>query len=169
MWRGTRKYWLGFSLVELMAVLAVIGTIVALALPRFRVFIARGRQAEAMHNLGHIKELQHAFNLRQQGLGLGDNLYHGGMKMGEGGDGTCGDTGSGTKNDLGFRVEKCEQLRYTYLSNDDAARVGEAKNDGTDPKYIYPNCSGGGSKDEWTINVSGELTHNNDIVKDCDN
>ena len=171
MLQGKRKYWLGFSLVELMAVVAVIGILVSLALPRFRVFIARGRQAEAAHNLGNIRGLQKAFHLRAQGLGLGDNVYHSDMKMGlglGGGSGTCDPTGSGRKNDLGFRVEECTKLRYTYLTGG-ATNIGQAKNEANGSRFIYPNCSGGGSKDEWSITVSGNLTHDHDIVQDCDN
>ncbi len=75
---------LGFSLVELMAVLAVVGTLVALALPRYRLYVARGRQAEAVHNLAHINTLQKSYNLKMQGLGLGDNLYFRGWLGGNG-------------------------------------------------------------------------------------
>ena len=169
MWRGTRKYQLGFSLVELMAVIAIISILVSLALPRFRLFVARGRQAEAMHNLGNIKGLQHAFNLRKQGLNLGDNLYHTGMVMGEGDDlatgHTCAETLIGIKNDLGFRVEDCPKLRYTYVSNNLAGSVGEATNNANGGKFIYPNCSG--SRDEWVISMSGAIT-NDDVVRHCD-
>ena len=151
-----------------MAVVAVIGILVSLALPRFRVFIARGRQAEAMQNLGTIRGLQKSYHLRAQGLGWGDNVYHSGLEMGEGDSGTCDPTGSSKKNELGFRVEACDKLRYTYTTAGSSS-IGEAKNSAKNNKFIYPQCSGAGSKDEWTINVKGELKHDNDIVKDCDN
>ena len=61
--------WLGFSLVELMVVVAVIGILVSLALPRFRTFVARSRMAEATTNLGVIQSLQKSYMLEQEMLG----------------------------------------------------------------------------------------------------
>ena len=119
--------------------------------------------------------MQKSYHLRAQGLGLGDNVYHGGMRMGEGWSGylgTCDPNGTGTKNTLGFRVEECGKLRYTYVTGGlSALGVGAAANNagGTPRKYIYPQCDGGGSIDTWSIQAGGELKHNHDIVQDCDN
>ena len=124
----------GFSLVELMAVVTVIGILVALALPRFRIFIARSRQAEASANLGVIHKLQKSV----QGFGA-DGVYHGGLMMGLGNSGgTCSDDSAGTKNSLGFRVEDCDKLRYTYSS---AGGGGHAVNNNPAGRQIYPNCA----------------------------
>lgn len=160
-------YLLGFSLVELMAVLAVVGILVSLALPRFRVFVARGRQAEAINNLGVIDKLQRAYHLREQGFGR-DGQWHSGLNMGQGATGgLCG--GSSEKNDLGFRVEDCTKLRYTYVTS---GATSNANNSGLAGKYIYPDCSG--EDDEWGIrhDPSGgadKLQHNKDAVKECEN
>ncbi len=51
----------GFSLVELMIVVAIIGILSALAIPQFTAFQARARQAEARTNLSHIYNLQETF------------------------------------------------------------------------------------------------------------
>ena len=165
---GVRQKLLGFSLVELMAVLAVIAILVALAVPRFQTFIARSRQAEAMHNLGNIDALQKSFRLRKQGFGI-DNSWHNGLNMGLGGSsGDCSDSGSGTKNDLGFRVDDCNKLRYTYATTGGATST--AKNDGHDGNLlIYPSCNN--EADEWTIrhiNAGAKLANGEDIVSKCD-
>ena len=135
---------IGFSLVELMAVVTVIGILVALALPRFRTFIARSRQAEAINNLGIIHKLQKSYNLRYSGFGA-DGVYHGGLKMGLGGiGGTCGSGLAGTRNTLGFRVEDCDKLRYTYstiFTTGGYGGGGQADNNNPAGRQIYPNCS----------------------------
>ena len=52
----------GFSLVELMVVLSIVGIIVTLALPKFKEFQVRARQAEARSNLRYINTLQIAYH-----------------------------------------------------------------------------------------------------------
>lgn len=159
-------YLLGFSLVELMAVLTVVGILVSLALPRFRVFIARSRQAEAVHNLGIVDKLQKAYHLREQGFG-NDGRWHLGMIMGLGAPtGTCSDSAQGTKNTLGFRVEDCNKLRYTYSTS---GAFSNANNQGPAGRYIYPDC--GGEWDNWRINHDGstKLRHIRDVIEKCDN
>ncbi len=165
----TRTRWLGFSIVELMAVLAVIGILVSLALPRFRVFIARGRQAEAIHNLGIINKLQKSYTLRAQGLGLGDRMYFGGTLMGNGSNNNnCQDANK--KNPLGFRVEDCDSLRYDYTARSGWQSYDQATNNGlSSSNLIYPGCSGAGSQDEWEMHKNGELKNTSDVVEDCAN
>ena len=51
----------GFSLIELMAAVAIMSIIVAISLPRYRVFIARVRTTEAKTNLGIIYGLQQTY------------------------------------------------------------------------------------------------------------
>ena len=168
-----RTRWLGFSLVELMAVVTVLGILVSLALPRFRVFIARSRQGEAIHNLGLINKLQMTYNLKAQAMGWGDDEYHSGLKMGMGeSSGKCGSSLEEQLNTLGFRVEDCLRLRYTYYTRNhlcDNSQLDCARNTVADPA-IYPGCNPfflSGEFDRWTVDIYGSIANETDIVKHC--
>ncbi|MBM4252621.1 MAG: type II secretion system protein [Deltaproteobacteria bacterium] len=54
----SRKAEQGFSLVELMIVVAIIGVLAALAVPKFQSFQAKAKQSEAKSNLSHIYTLE---------------------------------------------------------------------------------------------------------------
>ncbi len=170
--RTRQKQRLGFSLVELMVVLVLVGTLVSLALPRFNTFIARGRQAEAHANLGIIASLQQSYKLEY-------NKYHGSpdpdfMEMGMGHPKKkCEPTSSYQKiNTLGFRVTDCEKLRYTYTSRsakDTAWNSGSNGLFGTtgyraERSYIYPNCK---KDDGARISKDRVLEHDTDVIEKC--
>ena len=153
----TKKYF-GFSLVELMAVVAVVMVLVSLALPRFRLFIARSRQAEAHANLGIIASLQQTYQL-SSGTPSTDEF-----NVGRGASsGSCGAGSMHEGNALGFRVIDCGKLRYTYTVN--SGIFGRALSEGTAGKEIYPNCPG--SNDEWTINRQRTLNNSQNIITVC--
>ena len=52
----------GFSLIELMIVVAIIGILVAVAVPNFQRFLARSKQAEAKSNLSAYYTAQKSFH-----------------------------------------------------------------------------------------------------------
>ena len=164
--RAVKKFILkiqAFSLVELMVVVALIGVLVSLAVPRFRTFIARSRMSEAVQNLGNIDRLQKAYNLHYHMFGE-DNVWFTGPLIGEG---DCSDDAR-IKNKLGFRVEDCSKLRYFY----EAGGAGSDKaNSSSQPNMrIYPGCQ---EKDEWEIHRgatgtgSAKLRHTIDIIESC--
>lgn len=57
--RGQR----GFSLVELMVVVGIIGVLTAIALPRYQLFQAKAKQSEVKMNLSHIHMLQTTYHM----------------------------------------------------------------------------------------------------------
>ena len=59
--RFIRKGNKGFSLVELMIVVSIIGILAALAVPRFQGFQARAKSAEARTSLAHVYTLQQSY------------------------------------------------------------------------------------------------------------
>ncbi len=164
------KKWLGFSLIELMAVVAIIGVLVSLALPRFRTFLARARMGEAIHNLGVINSLQKSYRLHHEMFGT-DNVYWNDVLIGNGSpDPNCrdGEPGSSKQNKLGFRVEDCGKLRYDYWG--EGADSDRAENVGGYQR-IYPGCSGTGSNDTWKLwrntPANSALEHTDDIIEKC--
>lgn len=62
----------GFTLVELLIVVTIIGTLATVAVPTFRRMIQKARQAEAKYHLGHIYRLEMAFFAEY--AAFGDNL-----------------------------------------------------------------------------------------------
>lgn len=143
----------GFSLVELMVVVAIIGVLSALAVPRFRVFQAKARQAEAKTNLSHIYTLQQAYH--------GDNDVYVNLS-------TTGFSGSGTNcpdNDLGFELNPCEKSRYGYQVADAATDVftAEATSGSAGNNRVLPGCQA----DEWTIDHDKVLTAVTDVTRAC--
>jgi prepilin-type N-terminal cleavage/methylation domain-containing protein len=53
----------GFSLVELMIVVGIIGVLATLALPRFKQFQAKAKMGEAKNLLSHIYTLEQSYSL----------------------------------------------------------------------------------------------------------
>ncbi len=148
----------GFSLVELMAAAAVMGILVSLALPRYRLFVARSRMSEAKTNLGIIATLQQSYLAEYQKYGK-----IGPEGMGSNGTPQCDDgaPGEDRENELGFRVTDCSRLRYLYMA--DSSAGGANANSGINE--IYPDCTE--ESDFWTIDVKRDLSHGSSAIKIC--
>lgn len=163
----------GFSLVELMIVVAIIGILAALAIPRFQSFQAKSRQAEARSNLAHIYTLQVSYNGDNDTFSNFDCLTKGKATiMGDAG-GKESDCGTGaanwstynscnTTNDIGFRVTDCKKVRYVYHNignqNQFTATASEIDDSTAQSRRVFPGCTG--NMDTWQINENKELYNN---------
>ncbi len=102
----------GFSLVELMIVVGIIGLLATLAIPRFQQFQAKAKMAEAKTTLSHIYTLQEAYH-------LDNNTYQAFTKIGyNAGWGTCSNAEAKA---LGFEIQPCGPVaklpRFGYEVN----------------------------------------------------
>ncbi|MGD9900702.1 MAG: type IV pilin protein [Calditrichaceae bacterium] len=88
----------GFTLIELMIVVAIIGILAAIAIPNFMNYQCKAQQSEAKANLGNIRTAQEAYFAEH-------NLY------------------SNSKDNIGFAVKGTNQ-RYTYDIEGDATSFG---------------------------------------------
>ena len=154
----------GFSLLELMVVVAILGVLAMVAVPRFNIFRARARQSEAKSNLGVIFTLQESFKIEHEQFYDGKAATWGGTDMlatadkknakGVGYVSDADMTGTCTANKLGFRMANCGKARYAYMIADSAENtflaiahgISDASTTANKPqKRIFPGCDGAGS------------------------
>ncbi len=125
----------GFSLVELMVVVAIIGILAALAVPRFQTFQAKARQSEAKVNLAHMYTLQSSY--------YGDNTTYAALGT------TIGPGACTADNPLGFKLTDCSKVRYSYTTTlaNATAFTAQAVNSSATAR-VNPSCA---VNDTWTI------------------
>ena len=160
----------GFSVVEMMVVIVIIGLLGTLALSRYYAFIAKGRQAEAKMNLKTIGDLQETYKYEKEKYDLLDSANGVGAFGTSNTDAKCEDDGSVATNrgkemlnELGFRPKDCENLRYGYHWTRSVATAESTKNS---KKRVYPDCN---ETDKWEKTFSnGNLNNSEDIIKKCD-
>lgn len=159
----------GFSLVELMIVVAIIGILAALAIPRFQQFQSKSRQAEARSNLAHIYTLQVSYAGDNDTFSAFDCLSQGTTTpSAQGAAKSCGSGGASvwadvntcnTTNEIGFRITDCKKVRYVYTAfgnqNQFTASASEIDAGGSTSRRVFPGCSG--NTDEWQIDQDKAL------------
>lgn len=153
----------GFSLVELMVVVAIIGILASLALPRFRIFQAKARQSEAKSTLAQIYTLEQAY--------YGEfDLYVALTARGFQGGGCTGND----PNDLGFLLDGCDanaatnKVRYSYavaITNGGAGFNATATSGAGAANRVLAGCPA----ETWTMTHQKILTVANDVTRTCNN
>lgn len=95
----------GFSLVELMIVVGIIGVLATLALPRFKQFQAKAKMGEAKNILAHVYTLEHSYALDNNAF-LNFTAF--------GANGTCNPPANA--KEIGFRIDPCNPNvpRFSY-------------------------------------------------------
>jgi type IV pilus assembly protein PilA len=166
----------GFSLVELMIVVAIIGILAALAIPRFQQFQSKSRQSEARSNLAHIYTLQVSYNGDNDtfsnfdclSLGGANNVLSGSLSSCANASASVWQASSAcnTTNDIGFRVTDCKKVRYVYSNkgnqNQFTATAVEIDAGANTSRRVFPGCSTA-KADTWQINEVKSL-YNNEVA-----
>lgn len=163
----------GFTLIELMIVVAIIGILTSLALPSFKTFQAKARQVESRTNLNQIYVLQEAYYVDSNSyvnFGLATDVY--GYSATDTYD--C-DATVANKRELGFRISSCTGSahsgapRYGYFVNGANATgftaTARTNGDTGAANLVTTSCP---FADIATINEAKIFSRTIDSVKACD-
>ncbi len=136
----------GFTLIELMLVVAIISILATLALPRFELFQAKARFAEATSNIRILDSLYETYRLDNSDLAAVTTL-----NTGFGYDNGSGNSSNSCNMDnvLGFELTNCKRVNFTYsvvsTAPTDTQLVASAGGD-----RIYSQC---GSSDKLELRL----------------
>ncbi|NBX18629.1 MAG: prepilin-type N-terminal cleavage/methylation domain-containing protein [Proteobacteria bacterium] len=139
----------GFTLVELMVVVAIIGILAAVAGPRVQQFRARGTQSEAKTNLHAIYLAQAAFQDTMDRFATGLACKGGA----DGGDNCTGDDGA----NFTFRTNRGSKYNYSVAA--DANGAGWAAGAASLQKLLRSRT------DKWRVNTNKELCSVDDVTR----
>lgn len=139
----------GFSLIELMVVVSIIGILATVMGPKMVGFSAKARQAEAKTNLGTIYTLENVYN-QENGQFVDLTAY---------GRGTC------AANTLGFTMDNCtSKYAYAVTGSSQTAFTATATSDTGANNKIIPGCA---TADVWNMNATQTLTNSPSAVTSC--
>lgn len=125
-----RKPTTGFSLIELLVVVAIIGVLAGIAIPRFMVATAKSKQAEAK---GILKQIY-----------VGQRIYH----QQNDSYAANGQSASASGSFVALDVEIIGSARYTYVITADSTSFTAMATANLDDDAIL---------DTWLIDESGKL------------
>ena len=128
----------GFTLIELMIVVAIVGILAAIAIPNFIGMQKRAKTTEAKSNLGEIWTLQEAYRAENDTYVAPSGALTAGTY-----DGTTGWA------ELGFYPKGTTRYDYTVTSADANSFTAQASGD----------IDNDGQNDIWTIDELGNLQH----------
>jgi type IV pilus assembly protein PilA len=130
----------GFTLIELMIVVAIVGILAAIAIPNFIGMQKRAKTTEAKSNLGEIWTLQEAYRAENDVYVMPSGALAAGTY-----DGTTGWA------ELGFYPKGTTRYAYSITSASGTAFTAQATGD----------IDNDGLNDTWTIDELGNLQHTN--------
>ncbi len=128
----------GFTLIELMIVVAIVGILAAIAIPNFIGMQKRAKTTEAKSNLGELWTLQEAYRAENDTYVAPSGTLAAGTY-----DGTNGWA------ELGFYPKGTTRYAYSITSASATAFSAQASGD----------IDNDGTNDIWTIDEVGDLQH----------
>jgi prepilin-type N-terminal cleavage/methylation domain-containing protein len=137
----------GFSLVEMVVTVSIMGTLAAIAVPKFSTYTARAIQSEAKTSLFHIATLLEAYSY-DNGDYVGASLTQDVAQPGY----------------IGWKTPPSP--KYTYALPNDPLPAANDTSFTVFATSIKEICNGGGS-DIWTINESLNLLSSSDGLLGC--
>jgi len=157
----------GFTLIELMIVVAIIGILAAIAIPNFLRFQARAKQSEAKQNLGAIYTAYTTYfsdwNTYPDAasITIGTNTYN------------CLEVADWEpKGQLRYNYECVETIAFTATVGSQMTGCGTITTAGDDVSFTIAACGNvdnDTSSDEWGVNQDKEIVNcSNDVRETAD-
>ena len=126
----------GFTLIELIIVVIIVGVLASIALPQYTAFVERARSTEAINTMGAVKKAQEAFRMENVNANYATNAT-----FNTGGLGITPSTNSWT-----YGITTADATRFIIQAN----RVGGVNDTGT----IIMNYNSNGTR-TWSGNHPG--------------
>lgn len=134
----------GFTLIELMIVVAIIGILAAIAIPNFIGMQKRAKTSEVKSSLGEMRTLEEAYRAENE-------TYVGVPPMAQIPTGLHTDNDADADNmaEIGFHPKGLTRYAYTLTAADSSSFTAQGSG----------NIDTDAGVDTWTINEDGTLTH----------